>query len=149
MSAKTAVAEASLPNVRVAEGMASSRSWCPMDEEGNFQLKVLSLDWERKSVEALFKVKGGYRSGAHKHTCETHVFIVSGKVQNHTIGCTFTEGDYCYQPFDDVHDEEFVEDTIAYVSYRGKSDTMVEFLDSNGEVCGEFKLNDFENAMSV
>ncbi len=133
--------------VNVAEGMASQTEWVSMDEDGNFNIKVLSVDEGRKSVEVLFKIKGGYRSGAHKHTCETHVYVIKGKVKNHSIGCTFSAGDYCYQPLDDVHDEEFLEDTIVYASYRGDKNTLVEFLDDSGAVCGEFKLDDFRAAM--
>ena len=133
--------------VEVAQGMASQKDWVPMDEEGNFNIKVLSLDEERKSVEVLFKIKEGYRSGTHKHTCETHVYVIKGKVKNHAINCTFNAGDYCYQPLDDVHDEEFLEDTIVYASYRGDSNTLVEFMDTAGQVCGEFKLEDFRAAM--
>ena len=135
------------PQIRVAEGMASKKNWVAMDDEQNFSIKVLSLDEERKSVEVLFKIKGGYRSGAHKHTCETHVYVIKGKVKNHAIDCTFSAGDYCYQPMNDVHDEEFLEDTIVYASYRGDRDTLVEFMDDSGQVCGEFKMDDFRAAM--
>ena len=135
------------PMVKVAEGMASQKNWVAMDEEENFNIKVLSLDEERKSVEVLFKIKGGYRSGPHKHTCETHVYVIKGKVKNHAINCTFNAGDYCYQPMNDLHDEEFLEDTIVYASYRGESDTLVEFIDESGQVCGEFRMDDFRTAM--
>jgi hypothetical protein len=43
----------------------------------------------------------------------------------------------------DIHDEEFVEDTIAYVSYRGVDEKLVEFFDEAGNVCGNFKVDDF------
>ena len=131
----------SVPMMKVSAGMSSQQEWCKLDD--NFSVKVLSVDEKKNSVEALFKIKGGYRSGEHKHTCETHVFVIEGKVTNHSIGCTFGPGDYCFQPYDDVHDEEFVEDTIAYVSYRGLTETLVEFFDDAGNVCGDFKVGDF------
>ena len=131
--------------VQVGAGATSENDWVQCDDV--FSMKVLSVDEERNSVEVLFKIKGGYRSGNHKHTCETHVFIVEGKVINHSIGCTFGPGDYCYQARDDVHDEEFVEDTIAYASYRGYQDTLVEFFDDEGKICGEFKVADFRDAL--
>ena len=112
-------------------------------------MKVLSVDEERHSVEVLFKIKGGYRSGKHKHTCETHVFVLEGKVINHTIGCAFGPGDYCYQALDDEHDEEFAEDTIVYASYRGFQDKLVEFYDAAGDVCGEFKVADFSAGLKT
>ena len=129
------------PAIKVAAGMSSQQEWCQLDE--NFSVKVLSVDEKQNSVEALFKIKGGYRSGEHKHTCETHVFVLEGKVTNHSIGCTFGAGDYCFQPLNDIHDEEFVEDTIAYVSYRGVDEKLVEFFDDAGNVCGNFKVDDF------
>lgn len=130
----------------IGAGMSSQRDWVRCDD--NFQVKVLSVDEQRHSVEVLFKIKGGYRSGKHKHTCETHVFVIEGKVTNHSIGCTFGPGDYCYQGLDDEHDEEFVEDTIAYASYRGYQDTLVEFFGDDGEICGEFKVSDFTDRMT-
>ena len=131
--------------VDVAAGMSSAQDWYRCDD--TFSMKVLSVDSERHSVEALFKIKAGNRSGKHKHLCETHVFVVEGKVHNHSIGCTFGPGDYCFQPDNDVHDEEFLEDTIAYVSYRGDTDKLVEFYDEKGEVCGEFTLQQFAEAL--
>ncbi|TDJ63079.1 MAG: hypothetical protein E2O36_03795 [Proteobacteria bacterium] len=133
------------PVLKVAAGMASQQDWFQCDD--TFSMKVLSVDEARFSVEVLFKIKAGYRSGKHKHTCETHVYVVQGKVKNHTIGCTFGVGDYCYQPDDDIHDEEFLEDTIVYASYRGHKDTLVEFYDDDGKVCREFKVADFTAAL--
>jgi quercetin dioxygenase-like cupin family protein len=129
------------PEIKVGAGMASQQDWVQCDD--TFSMKVLSVDEERHSVEVIFKIKGGYRSGKHKHTCETHVLILEGKVTNHTIGCTFGPGDYCYQAMDDIHDEEFVEDTIAYASYRGYQETLVEFYDDDGKQCGAFNVSDF------
>jgi len=129
------------PMIKVTSGMSSQQEWCQLDD--NLSVKVLSVDEKQNSVEALFKIKGGYRSGDHKHTCETHIFVLEGKVTNHSIGCTFGPGDYCFQPHDDVHDEEFLEDTIAYVSYRGLDEKFVEFFDDDGNVCGNLKVGDF------
>jgi len=129
------------PELQIAACMSSQQDWVKCDDI--FSMKVLSVDEQRNSVEVLFKVKGGHRSGKHKHTCETHVFIVQGKVINHTIGCTFGPGDYCYQGLDDIHDEEFVEETIAYASYRGYRDTLVEFFDEDGKISNQFSVQDF------
>ena len=132
-------------SVEVAAGMSSAQDWHQCDDV--FSMKVLSIDVARHTVEALFKINGGSRSGPHKHCCETHVMVLQGKVVNHSIGCTFGPGDYCYQPDGDVHDEEFVEDTIAYVSYRGHGDRLVEFYDEAGAVCGEFTVSQFAEAL--
>ena len=129
------------PEVQIPAVMASQRDWVKCDD--NFQMKVLSVDSARHSVEVLVKVAGGYKSEKHKHTCETHAYVLQGRVVNHTIGCEFGVGDYCFQPHNDEHIEEFPEETIVYVSYRGSDDKLVEFYDDNGKVCGEFKVSDF------
>ena len=129
------------PDVRVGSAMASEQGWLNCADE--IQAKVLSVDEARHTVESLFKIAAGYRSGKHRHTCETHLFVLKGKVVNHAIGCEFGPGDYCYQPFNDEHDEEFVEETVVYASYRGNADKLVEFFDDDGNVCGEFKVSDF------
>jgi len=131
--------------MQIPAGMASQREWVKCDD--NFQMKILSVDSGNNSVELLVKVAAGYKSERHKHTCETHAFVMQGKVVNHTIGCTFGVGDYCFQPQNDEHIEEFPEETIAYVSYRGESDKLVEFYDDAGAVCGEFKVSDFAAMM--
>lgn len=122
-------------------GMASQRDWVKCDD--NFHMKVLSVDHDRHSVELLVKVAAGYKSERHKHTCETHAYVLQGKIVNHTIGCEFGVGDYCFQPLNDEHVEEFPEETIVYVSYRGETDKLVEFYAADGGVCGEFKVSDF------
>lgn len=131
--------------VKVASGMVSQNDWVACTDD--IGMKVLSVDEANHSVEFLFKIAAGYRSGMHKHTCETHVFVVQGKVKNHTTGCTFGPGDYCYQGYNDEHDEEFVEETIVYGSYRGTENKLVEFYDEGGKVCGEFKVSDFTAAL--
>ena len=127
--------------VQVAKGMASAQDWLKCTDE--ISMKVLSVDEARHSVEFLFKIAAGYTSLRHKHTCETHVMVIQGKVVNKTTGCTFGPGDYCYQGYNDEHVEEFPEETIVYGSYRGDSEKLVEFYDEKGEVCGEFKVSDF------
>lgn len=132
--------------VRVVKGMASESPWTKCTDE--IQMKVLSVDEPNHSVEFLFKIAAGYRSERHKHTCETHAFVVQGRIVNETTGCTFGPGDYCYQPFDDEHVEVFPEDTIVYGSYRGTGEKLVEFYDESGKVCGEFKVSDFTAALA-
>ncbi|MEM7542416.1 MAG: hypothetical protein AAF384_12665 [Pseudomonadota bacterium] len=129
------------PLVRVAPTAASPEGWIKASEDIEF--KVLSVDQARYSVEFLFRTKAGYNSGKHKHLCETHVYILEGRVRNETIGCEFGPGDYCYQPANDEHVELFLEDTTGYGSWRGDQDLMVEFYDDDGNVCGEFKVSDY------
>ena len=134
------------PNVRVTAGMSSQQDWVTCTPE--ISMKVLSVDEARNSVEFLFKIAAGYNSGRHRHTCETHVYVLQGRILNETIGCEFGPGDYCYQPYNDEHVEVVLEDTVVYGSYRGSTDKLVEFFDDNGEVCGEFKVSDFAAALA-
>ena len=127
--------------IQLPTGMASQRDWVKCDD--NFQMKVLAVDPTNHCVEVLVKITAGYKSEKHKHTCETHAYVLQGRIVNHTIGCEFGVGDYCFQPYNDEHVEEFPEETVAYVSYRGQNDKLVEFYDDAGSVCGEFKVSDF------
>ena len=132
--------------MKIGAGMASKQEWVQCDE--HFAMKVLSVDEANHNVEALIKVKGPYRSGKHTHTCETHAFVLEGEIKNHTAGCTFGPGDYCYQGLNDEHDEEFPEgDTVVYASYRGHQDTLVEFYGEDGEVCGLYTVSDYMAGM--
>lgn len=133
--------------VVVGKGMASEQEWVSCTDD--VSMKVLSVDEANHSVEFLFRIAAGYRSDRHRHTCETHVFVVQGKVVNETTGCTFGPGDYCYQPFDDEHVEFFPEETIVYGSYRGNANKLVEFFDAQGNVCNEFKVTDFVAGLST
>lgn len=133
------------PGFQVAAGMASEQDWVRCDDV--FSMKVLAVDEARHTAEVLFRIRGGYRSGRHKHTCETHAFVIEGAIRNHTIGCTFGPGDYCYQGLDDEHDEEFLGDTVVLASYRGHQPTLVEFYDDAGEICGTFTVQDFVDGL--
>ena len=126
--------------VQCAIGAGSQQPWVPANE--SFEMKILSVDAERHSAEFLIRVKGGYRSGPHRHTCETHAFLLEGRLKNHTTGQEFGPGDYCYQPHNDLHDEEFLEDSVLYGSWRGDTDKFIEFYDESGDVCGAFTVAD-------
>ena len=132
-------------NVRVATCRASEQEWHACSD--HIAAKVLSVDESRYQVEVLVKVSAGYRSERHRHVCETYAYFLDGKVLNETTGVTFGPGDFCYQPLNDEHVEHFIEETIAYVSYRGHQDRLVEFYDEHGEVCGQLSIADFAAMM--
>lgn len=134
-------AEKEVLNVKVTSCMASDQPWLACSDE--IGAKVLSVDEARHSVEFLFKIAAGYNSGLHRHTCETSILVLEGRVRNATTGVEFGPGDFCYQPNNDEHVEEFLEETIIFGSYRGDQDKLVEFFDDKGEICGEFKVSDF------
>ena len=134
-------AEREALDVKVASCMASEQPWAMCTED--VSAKVLSVDEARHSVEFLFKIVPGANSGRHRHTCETSVLVLEGKIKNLTTGVEFGPGDFFYQPYNDEHVEEILEETIIYGSYRGDQEKLVEFFDEDGEVCGEFKVSDF------
>ena len=123
--------------------------WLSIDEDKNIRAKVLSLNPSTKNVELLFKIKAGYRSGPHRHTCETKIYVVSGEVFNHNLKESFRQGDYCFQPKNDIHDEEFLEDSIIYVNYISETDTFVEFLDENLKVLDTLTMEQFKKMMDA
>ena len=131
--------------VRCAVGVGSQQPWVQAGEE--FEMKVLSIDEARNTAEFLVRVKAGYRSGPHRHTCETHVIVLEGRIKNHTTGVEFGPGDYCYQPHNDLHDEEFLEDTVAYGSWRGDTEKFIEFYDEKGDACGALTVPDLVQMM--
>ena len=123
--------------------------WLSIDEDKNIRAKVLSLNLSTKNVELLFKIKAGYRSGPHRHTCETKIYVISGEVFNHNLKESFRQGDYCFQPKNDIHDEEFLEDSIIYVNYSSETDTFVEFLDENLKVLDTLTMEQFKEMMDT
>lgn len=123
--------------------------WLPIDEDKNIKAKVLSLNLSTKNVELLFKIKAGYRSGPHRHTCETKIYVISGEVFNHNLKESFRQGDYCFQPKNDIHDEEFLEDSIIYVNYSSENDAFVEFLDENLKVLDTLTMEQFKEMMDT
>ena len=123
--------------------------WLSIDEDKNIRAKVLSLNLSTKNVELLFKIKAGYRSGPHRHTCETKIYVISGEVFNHNLKESFRQGDYCFQPKNDFHDEEFLEDSIIYVNYSSETDTFVEFLDENLKVLDTLTMEQFKEMMDT
>ena len=123
--------------------------WLSIDEDKNIRAKVLSVNPSTKNDELLFKIKAGYRSGPHRHTCETKIYVVSGEVFNHNLKESFRQGDYCFQPKNDIHDEEFLEDSIIYVNYSSETDTFVEFLDENLKVLDTLTMEQFKKMMDA
>jgi quercetin dioxygenase-like cupin family protein len=127
--------------LRVTSTMASEQPWVACAE--GIAAKVLAVDERRYYVEFMFKIDAGPKTPVHRHTCETSLFILEGRLKNHTTGLEYGPGDFCYQPYNDEHIEEFVEDSIIYGHWSGNQNTLVEFLDENGAVTEEFKVSDF------
>lgn len=127
--------------VNVIHAVSSDAPW--LDANEGTQIKILAIDEERHSVELLFKLAPGYRSGRHRHLCESHAFVLEGEVHNLTLDRVYKAGDYYYQPPGDEHEEFFPTGAVAYASFRSDGDTLVELFGDDGEVCGVFKVSDF------
>lgn len=135
-------------SIQLNKSKTSQLSWLSLDEQENIKAKILSLDRAKRNVELLLKIEAGYRSGLHRHTCETRIFIISGEIYNHCLNQHFREGDYCYQATNDTHDEEFIKESIIYVNYCSENDLFIEFLDSNFNVLNTLNFEHFEDMMA-
>ena len=134
-------------NTQFNNKKTSQISWLAIDQEEKIKAKVLSLNRTDKTVELLFKVKAGYRSGPHRHICETRIYVISGEIINHSIKEIFEQGDYCFQASNDTHDEEFTKNSLIYVNYKSKNDLFVEFLDEDSSVLDTLTFQHFEKMM--
>lgn len=133
-------------NVKVIDGMASQKAWC--DAGPGIQIKVLAVDLDHHSVQYLARTGPGHNAGVHRHLADAYIYVMEGSVKNLTTGCEFGVGDFCFQPVGDVHEEEVGPDgVVTYVSQRGDSDLLIEFLDEGGEVCDKYTLSDFAKIM--
>ena len=136
------------PEVRIAAGPASKQSWCACAP--GMQIKVLSVDLARNSVEAVIRMEPGCNTGKHRHTCETYAYVLEGRLVNETAGCEFGPGDFCYQAENDTHVEVAgAEGATVYLSYRGNRDELVEFYGEDGKVAATFGVADFASMMSL
>lgn len=134
-------------SVQVIQGQSSAAPWCACGP--GIEIKVLSVDTERHAVEYLARSQAGNNAGTHRHHCETSVFVLEGSVINHTTGCQFGPGDYCFQPDGDVHEEEAGPDGVTvFASQRGYGDLLVEFFDEEGKVCSEFRVSDMAKMLA-
>lgn len=135
------------PNVMVIGGRASKQNWC--DCAPGMQMKVLSVDEARNSVDFLIRLDPGCNSGKHRHTCETFAYVVQGTITNETTGCEFGPGDFCYQPLNDTHVEVAGDEGVTlYASYRGTTNKLVEFFGEDGKVSAQFTVADFAKMLA-
>ncbi|MGR8921261.1 MAG: cupin domain-containing protein [Gammaproteobacteria bacterium] len=142
----SAAADQAVTRVQVLAGAASQAPWC--DCGPGIEVKVLAIDHDNHSVEYLARTQPGHTTGLHHHHAEAYIFILEGSVTNVTTGCEFRRGDFCYQPVGDRHEEVTGPDgAMAYVSQRGDSDLMADFLDESGAVIFQYTLSDFARIM--
>lgn len=134
-------------NVQMLEGAASEAPWC--DCGPGIEVKVLAIDFDNHSVEYVARTGPGHTTGVHRHHAEAYIYILEGSVTNVTTGCEFRKGDFCHQPAGDQHEEVTGPDgAMAYVSQRGNSDAMADFLDGDGNVVFQYTLSDFAKLMT-
>lgn len=133
--------------VVVTNNSQTETGWCNCLP--GLDIKVLAVDAARHSVDYLARATTHYQTGRHKHHCDSFIYVLEGAVTNHTIGVTFKQGDFCFQPAGDVHDEEVrAEDgLITHVSLRGTAPLLLEYFDDTGAVCSRFTVQDFLDRM--
>ena len=128
--------------VKVIAGMASQREWANCGP--GIEIKVLAVDEEHHSVQYLARTGPGHNPGVHRHNADAYIYILEGSVQNLTTGCEFKAGDFCFQPIGDVHEEVVgPAGVVSYVSQRGDSDLLIEFMDESGAVAEVYSIADF------
>lgn len=142
----SALKAASLSNVQAIRGAASQAQWC--DCGPGIEVRVLAIIHANHSIEYLARTRAGHTTGRHYHHAEACIDILDGSVTNVTTGCEFVQGDFCYQPVGDKHEEMTGPNgAMAYVSQRGDSDLMVDFFDANGDVVFRYTLANFAGIM--
>lgn len=128
--------------IKVLAGAASKTAW--RDCGPGIQIKVLAVDLEHNSVQYLARTGPGHNPGIHRHNADASIYVIEGSVKNLTTGCEFGPGDFCFQPIGDVHEEVVgPEGVLTYVSQRGDSDLLIEFMDETGAVADKYKVSDF------
>ena len=128
--------------IKVLSGAASQAAWINCGP--GIQIKVLAVDLEHHSVQYLARTGPGHNPGIHRHNADASIFILEGSVKNLTTGCEFGPGDFCFQPIGDVHEEVVgPQGVVSYVSQRGDSDLLIEFMDKTGAVAEKYSVSDF------
>jgi len=129
-------------DIKVLAGAASKAPW--IDCGPGIQIKVLAVDLANHSVQYLARTGAGHNPGVHRHHADASIYVLEGSVKNLTTGCEFGPGDFCFQPSGDVHEELVGPDGIVtYISQRGDSDLLIEFLDEAGAVRDKYSISDF------
>lgn len=132
--------------VQVIQGAASRAGWCQCGP--GIEVKVLAVDAANHSVEYLARTAPGHTTGMHRHHAEAYIYILEGSVTNVVTGVEFHKGDFCHQPVGDEHEEVTGPNgAMAYVSQRGPTDLMAEFLDRDGNVIHRYTLQEFTALM--
>ena len=144
-----------------AEGASvEGGGWASMDPDGKTKFKMLAVDEEHDSYDALLWLASDstFGRGRHTHGGETYAYILEGGYaltvfadHNDKEGSTtqISKGDFLYQPPGQIH-EEFIgdEDTLIYVSNRN-SNTKYEAFDENGNIVMTQSLADMKEMLKA
>ena len=128
--------------IKVLACAASQAPW--IDCGPGIQIKVLAVDEEHHAVQYLARTGPGHNPGIHRHNADAAIYVLEGSIKNLTTGCEFGPGDFCFQPTGDVHEEVVGPNgVVTYVSQRGDSDLLIEFMDKAGMVADKYNVSDF------
>ncbi|MCM8857229.1 MAG: hypothetical protein LC539_16165 [Candidatus Thiodiazotropha sp.] len=123
-------------------GQVSTHNW--KEIMPGLAVKSLVVDEEKHSVEFIMKVNKSWEPGWHRHLCETSLLVIEGSIFNRGTKNIYSPDDFFYQEYSNTHVEEMGDNGLmAYVSMRGKSDTLVEFFGKNREIRGTMGVSHF------
>ncbi len=131
--------------LRALQAQASQQDWSQVGP--GIHVKALVVDEQRHTVEYLLKEDSSWKPGLHRHLCETSLLVLDGSITNLSTGRKYETGDFFYQEPGNTHLEQIGDGFTAYISMRGTSDTLVEFLGDAGEVLGAFKVSHFKDLL--
>ncbi|MEO0424663.1 MAG: regulator [Pseudomonadota bacterium] len=132
---------------------STSITWHRLGDFEHFVFAMLSVDRERRLVDAILKFDGPEAIFLHRHLAHTNTFVIEGEhviyeadgqVRERRPAGSFTEA-----PADTVPHSESGGAGGAVVLYhlRGEQDTMFEILNQRQEVVGTLGVEDFHQAL--
>lgn len=145
---------------KTEEASVNGGGWVAMDPVGKTKFKMLAVDEEHNSYDALLWLASdsSFGSGRHSHGGETYGYILEGGYaltvfadHKDKEGTTshYSKGDFIYQPAGQIH-EEFLgdEDTLIYISNRN-SKTKYEAFNETGSVVMTQSLDDMKQMLQT
>ncbi len=146
--------------LQAEEASAEGGGWVSMDPEGKTKFKMLAVDEENVSYDALLWLASdtSFGSGRHSHGGESYVFILEGSYSltvfadhDDKEGTTthYGKGDFLYQSPGQIHEEILDDkDTLLYISNRN-SDVVYEAFDEAGNVVMSQTLSDMKQMLKA
>ncbi|MEM9387566.1 MAG: regulator [Pseudomonadota bacterium] len=130
-------------------------TWHRLGDFEHFVFAMLSVDRERRLVDAILKFDGPEAIFLHRHLAHTNTFVVQGEHVIHEPDGQVRErravGSFTRSPADPAPHRESGGENGAVVLYhlRGTQDTMFEILNDALQVVGTLGVQDFHAALEA